>query len=209
MGFCRGILKKCEFGGLLVKMSSESYWYERKPRIKDYKVNFADIESDLIYSRRMRWKELDFCSYRRLSDDLGVSLSVIESIATVYDWKGIMAKYFELKSKEHDQKILKKQIEIEEKHFKINEVKSKVLQSILNSVIKKVNEGDFVDINEITPLFKQLSELAKDERVNIHLPNVYHDIHQNIEANVNNDLSSLFDEERVKKVLDENKTIED
>ena len=208
MGFCRGILQKYDFGGLFVNSSSESYWYEKKPRIKDYKVNFADIESDLIYSRRMRWKELDFCSYRRLSDDLGVSLSVIESIATVYDWKGIMAKYFELKSKEHDQRILKKQIEIEEKHFKINEVKSKVLQSILNSVIKKVNNGEEVDIDAISPLFKQLSELAKDERVNIHLPNTYHDIKQNIEANVNNDLSSLFDEDRVRKVIEDDKTIE-
>lgn len=186
-------------------MDSESYWYERKPRVKDYKVNFAKVESDLIYSRRMRWKELDFCTYRKLSEDLGVSSSVIESIATVYDWKGIMAKYFELKSKEHDNKLLRKQIEIEDKHLKINEVKSQVLQSILNKIVQKVNNGAYVDIEDIIPVFKQLSELAKDERVNIHLPNTYHDIKQNIDANVTNDLTSLFDEDRVRKVLTETK----
>lgn len=183
-------------------MDSESYWYERKHRIKDYKTNFAEIESDKIYARRMRWKELGFCSYKKLANDLDISTSVIESIATVYDWTGVMAKYFEMRAKEYDERLLIKQIEVEEEHYEINRVKRQLLKRIINSLLemerKDYNEKHF---NYLMKVFKQLSELAKDERINVHLPSSYHDIKQNIDANVGNDLTELFDEKRVKSIL--------
>ena len=183
-------------------MNSAEFWAEKKHKIKDTNATiYADIESNKSYQRRMVWKEQGFCSYSTLAKYLGVSQQTITTMAMVYGWQGLREEYWRLRSYEHDKNLNQKQIEIEEKHYNINDAKSKFLQTLLNDCLEQYRSGD-LDIDEVIKIFKQLSDLAKDERVNVHLPNSYQDIKQEVNTNLELDLVNLIDEDRVHKTYE-------
>lgn len=184
-------------------MDSAEFWAEKKPKTKKDlgMVKFADIESSKNYQRRMRWKELGFCTYKKLAEDLGIKETNIGNIARAYEWQALQEEYWRLRSHEHDKHLNQKQIEIEEKHYKINDAKSKFLQTLLNDSLSQYRNGE-LDIDEVIKIFKQLSYLAKDERINVHLPNTYKDIKQEVNTNLELDLINLIDEDRVHKTYE-------
>ena len=179
-------------------MNSAEFWAEKKPKIgkPSGTSNYADIETPKNFQRRMRWKELGFCPYNKLAEDLGLTLSTIGNLAEAYGWQKLREEYWRLRSYEHDKNLNQKQVEIEEKHFNINGVKSNFLQTLLIDSLKRYRDGE-LDIDEVIKIFKQLSDLAKDERVNVHLPNSYQDIKQVVNSNVELDLVNLIDEDKV------------
>lgn len=180
-------------------MNADEWWIEPKPKTNNREKDFKAIESPKTLSYRMRWKELGFCRYMGLAKDLNLSETFIRHIASAYNWQELRKQYWQKRSIEHSEDLKKRQIEVEEKHFKINNAKSQVLQIMLNDVIQDNKKGIVTDINDIIPLFKQLTELAKDERINVHLPNNYQDIKADVQADASIDLSKYFDEDKLKE----------
>lgn len=184
-------------------MNADEWWVEPKPLIREYGL-LAKIESNAPLQRRLRWKELGFCTLKELAEDMGLQPNTIETTSAAYGWYYLQKEYWQRKSLDHAERQKQRQIEVEEKHFKINNAKSQVLQTMLNDVIRNIKNGDITDINDIIPVFKQLSELAKDERVNVHLPNNYQDIKSKVKADVTTDLLKLVDEDKVHELMMEN-----
>ena len=184
-------------------MDSAEFWAEKKPKLKELgnASTYSDIESSRTYQRRIAWKEYGFCSYSTLAKHLGVNRQTIANIAVVYGWQDLRAEYWRLRSQEHDKNLNQKQVEVEQKHYKINDAKSKFLQTLLKDSLKQYHNGD-LDIDEVIKIFKQLSDLARDERVNVHLPNSYQDIKQEVNTNLELDLINLIDEDRVHKTYE-------
>lgn len=187
-------------------MNSAEFWAEKKPKIKSLgnSTVYSEIESNKSYQRRIAWKEYDFCSYTALAKHLDVSPQTITNMAIVYGWQDLREEYWRLRSHEHDKNLNQKQIEIEQKHYNINDAKSKFLQTLLNDSLKQYRNNE-LDIDEVIKIFKQLSDLAKDERVNVHLPNSYQDIKQELNTNLELDLINLIDEDRVHKTYEKEK----
>ena len=180
-----------------LSMNSSDFWAEKKPKIKDIKTTiYADVESNKTYQRRIAWKEQGFCSYSTLAKHLGISTQTIVNMASAYGWQALREEYWRLRSHEHDKHLNQKQIEMEQKHYGINDAKSKFLQALLNDSFKQYRNGE-LDLDEVIKIFRQLSDLAKDERVNVHLPNSYQDIKQEVNTNLELDLINLIDEDRV------------
>ena len=189
-------------------MNSAEFWAEKKPKIKSLGSStvYSEVESNKSYQRRIAWKEHNFCSYTTLAKHLDVSTQTITNLAIVYGWQDLREEYWRLRSYEHDKNLNQKQIEIEEKHYNINDAKSKFLQTLLNDSLKQYRNG-YLNIDEVIKIFKQLSDLAKDERVNVHLPNSYQDIKQEVNSSLELDLIDLIDEDRVHKTYKNRKSI--
>lgn len=183
-------------------MNADEWWVEPKPLIREY-GQLAKIESNAPLKRRIRWKELGFCTFKELAEDMGLQPNTIQTTSAAYDWYGLHKEYWQRRSLDHAEEQKKRQIELEEKHFKINNAKSQVLQTMLNNVIQDIKKGIVTDINDIIPVFKQLSELAKDERINVHLPSNYKDIKTEVKADVTTDLLKLVDEDKVHELMKE------
>lgn len=176
------------------------WWYEKQNNKGTN--SYAPVESDEMYARRMRWKTLNFCSYVDLGQDMGISPYAISGTATAYDWQALRRRYIKEEALEYDETRKQRQYEIEQKHYKINDAISKVLQTQLQRSIEDLQKGH-IDLKEFKEIQKLLSEIAKDERVNVHLPNHYSDIKQDVKADVKTDLGDLIDEKVVERVCND------